>query len=223
MRTSLAKTGREFKSRGFPCESASRDVSSAGEATPVKRSLNILRNAPVVLSLALFAASVGAWLRSRVVQDLIVCIRADGARYVQTAPGHLVLGIELERPGRWKPVEYGWQHITSAPDPVSDISLRLYTLSVGARDTWVDRKWAGFAFLQWRSANGANSMTMVILPFWALTTVSALPPLVWLIRRVHSRARRRRAGHCPACGYDLRATPDRCPECGNVVMSQTAS
>jgi hypothetical protein len=54
------------------------------------------------------------------------------------------------------------------------------------------------------------------IPYWMLAILLALPPL-WLgtiHRRRQIRAARRHRGQCQRCGYDLRATPDRCPECG---------
>ena len=50
-------------------------------------------------------------------------------------------------------------------------------------------------------------------------TLTRLLPALYVGRRI--RERRPRPPHaCPHCGYDLRATPDRCPECGGVAVSR---
>jgi hypothetical protein len=51
------------------------------------------------------------------------------------------------------------------------------------------------------------------LPLAPLVLALAILPAVILIRR-RQRRNAARAGLCSNCGYDLRATPDRCPECG---------
>jgi hypothetical protein len=78
----------------------------------------------------------------------------------------------------------------------------------------------------WTNLNGATLSTPLArvqltcraigAPMWILGAPLLLPLAITSIRNRRS-VRRRRAGLCVCCGYDLRASPERCPECGQVA------
>ena len=60
----------------------------------------------------------------------------------------------------------------------------------------------------------------VRVPYWLPVLLTATAPLFLFLRRRRNRSRVR-DNLCSACGYDLRATPTLCPECGQVPTPST--
>ena len=57
-----------------------------------------------------------------------------------------------------------------------------------------------------------------VIPHWLFLFVSLTPFMVTTLRQ-RSRTARHGRGLCANCGYDLRATPTQCPECGTPIPS----
>jgi hypothetical protein len=68
-----------------------------------------------------------------------------------------------------------------------------------------------------RQVNQAKAWVLIV-PLWSLLPMVTLltGAMLWPERSWRRKDRRERAGLCVKCGYDLRATPDRCPECGTI-------
>ncbi len=54
----------------------------------------------------------------------------------------------------------------------------------------------------------------ILLPLWMPTMLFASVTVSCSLGGHHRRRKRKKLGLCVKCGYDLRASKDRCPECG---------
>ena len=168
-----------------------------------RRLLNFLS----ALSLLLCVAVALLWVRSFKSSELISWVRRDatGSRLAATScmasRGGVAVSLE-----RW---EADQSKRAGACGPglhhESDVAYELDVNPLGFGAGRTDDTNLGPA--------GVGSADWVVVPLWTLAAALASPPALSCAAALRRR-RLNRAGHCPACGYDLRATPDRCPECG---------
>lgn len=63
-----------------------------------------------------------------------------------------------------------------------------------------------------------GSVLLINLPFWFIVAAPLLPSFLWFLpERKRRRLQSVRGKICTRCGYDLRESRERCPECGTPV------
>jgi len=168
-----------------------------------RRFFNLL----AALSLLLCAATVALWVRSYHVTDGLRWSTVSSDYFIASDIGFFTLTHRSSRFGApLRGVRFPLQYVTYEPGST----------------VWLD--YSNWNFLGIRSIEFGDRFREDVrfktlnIPMWLFMAAAAMVAMPYLVMRSSWWARRRRhsQGLCPECGYDLRATPDRCPECGTI-------
>lgn len=160
----------------------------------MRRIFNILSAVSLVLCLAVGVC----WVRSYWRFDTLIWTK--GTRYlaVQSREGYFVF---LQQPNG---TVQGWRF---SDQPLTKRGISKVVNSLGFRTH------AGIM-------TSKGLVRDAIVPMWFPTLVLAIGS-IGIVRKVFG-AGAHPAGHCRKCGYDLRASEGRCPECGTEMTRAMA-
>jgi hypothetical protein len=161
------------------------------------------------VSLLLCAAVCVLWVRSYDV---------DVFNWFATVPDGTSSGLHLKRHDYVfsKNGTLYWSRSWRPPDPtpVTHIGQReIEHMQFPLLSSRVPLREPSFA---WERGSDYVSITVA---YWALALATLPVPAahLWSARRGRRSRLRRQGGLCTSCGYDLRASPGRCPECGTAA------
>ena len=171
----------------------------------MRRLVRILGNGAAAMSLLICVAAAVLWVRGWTYLDELSVYRP--LRYVnfRSVEGRFQLDWWSSTTPYWKQaIELGGGELAQ---------LKYVHLPF----SW---EWGGFGYGYDRKVDGNRTVVgrEFAAPAWFVVLAAAIAPVAGvrgLVRRRRARGRVAR-GACPMCGYDLRATPERCPECGRV-------
>jgi len=162
------------------------------------------------------------WVRSRFAADSLqytTSIKANRQRlfWATSSSGTCALGVNTTR---W-PVDFpagssGWNVYLKRPP--REVRVLEFARQQG-------REFLGFGAASRRNllvshVQGARADEfLIVFPHSIIVVAFAIAPALCAIVG-HRRRRRAKRGLCPTCGYDLRATPDCCPECGALAPAR---
>lgn len=177
----------------------------------MRRAFRHFRIAATILSLLLCVATAVLTVRSFFAADWFeydgaLTIPGDEFGGYECAVRSEMGGVEVEivtvTVGEPVPADARWKHSIAYARQEPHLALKRAWMGFYwhrsdrkmALDDWLRKKW-------------------IVFPLYAPLLIFGVPPGLWL-RNALKRRRHSRQGLCPTCGYDLRASPGRCPECG---------